>query len=158
MIPLIALAGCGGGSNKASAGPTTKPVTMTGKPATIGVANTGLGKILVDTQGRTVYLFAKDTGKTSTCTGACASAWPPVTVNGTPTAGRGANSSMVGTTTRSDGTTQVTYDNHPLYRYVGDQKAGDTSGQGVNAFGAGWFALSSSGTQVNASPTGSSGY
>src|SRR5947208_6626273 len=106
-IAAVTLAACGGGSSKAGASATTVVTTVNGQPATIDVANSGLGKILVDSQGRTVYLFGKDSGTTSECTGACASNWPPVTVNGTPTAGSGAIASMVGTTTRSDGTSQV---------------------------------------------------
>src|SRR5207237_10309925 len=117
--------------------------------ATIDVANSGLGKILVDSQGRTVYLFGKDSGTTSECTGACASNWPPVTVNGTPTAGSGAIASLVGTTTRSDGTTQVTYNGHPLYRFIKDTAPGNTNGEGLTAFGGSWFAVSPAGNQVS---------
>ena len=91
------------------------PTTASGRPATVDVANSGLGKILVDSQGRTLYLFKKDSGTKSACTGACASAWPPLRANGKPTVGGGANASMVGTTTRSDGKPQVTYNGHPLY-------------------------------------------
>jgi predicted lipoprotein with Yx(FWY)xxD motif len=64
---------------------------------------------------------------------------------------------MIATTTRSDGNPQVTYNGHPLYLYIGDQKAGDTTGQGINAFGAAWFALSPAGTQIAAPPSGSGG-
>ncbi|MCU1428465.1 MAG: hypothetical protein JWL83_2465 [Actinomycetia bacterium] len=158
FVPLIALvaAGCGsssGGSNASAA--TTRPTTATGNAATVAVANSGLGKILVNAQGRTLYLFQKDTGTTSTCTGACAVNWPPLRANGTPAAGSGATA-MLATTTRSDGAPQVTYNGHPVYLFAGDQKAGDTNGQGINAFGASWFALSPTGNQVSgqASSTG----
>ena len=160
-IPLVALvvAGCGGSSSSSSgaSASTAPPKTASGAPATIGVANTGLGKVLVDAQGRTVYLFKKDSGTTSACTGACASAWPPVRANGKPTAGSGANTSMIGTTARSDGAAQVTYNGHPVYTFSGDQKTGDTKGQGVTAFGASWFALTPAGNQASGSASKSSG-
>jgi predicted lipoprotein with Yx(FWY)xxD motif len=152
----LAFAGCGGGSSKAGASATTSATNVNAQPAAVGVANNKLGSIVVDADGRTVYLFEKDSGTTSACNGACASAWPPVTANGTPTVAGGATAALVGTITRSDGTSQVIYNGHPLYRYVGDQKAGDTNGQGLNAFGGGWFAVSPAGDQVAAS-TSSSG-
>jgi predicted lipoprotein with Yx(FWY)xxD motif len=154
-IALVAavVAGCGGGNNTATAASS-----QSGGSHTIAVSNNGnLGKILVDSKGRTVYLFQKDTGSMSTCSGACATDWPPVTTTGKPTAGSGLTASMVGTTTRSDGTKQVTYNGHPLYQYVGDQKAGDTNGQGVSAFGARWYAVSPAGSTVTAMGSGSGG-
>jgi predicted lipoprotein with Yx(FWY)xxD motif len=156
-LAVLALAGCGNsGASTASPQP---PKTRTGTPASVGVANTGLGDILVDTHGRTLYLFKKDSGPTSTCTGACATFWPPLIAGapGVPTSGTGANASLIGTTKRQDGTAQVTYNGHPVYLYGGDHSPGDTNGQGVVAFGAGWFALSPSGNQVSgsASNTGS---
>jgi predicted lipoprotein with Yx(FWY)xxD motif len=161
-VPLIALAvaGCGGGSsggsgNSAAASPL--PKTASGQAATIGAANEGnLGRILVDSQGRTIYLFQKDSGTKSACFGACAAAWPPVRDSGKPTVGSGLNASLVGTTARSDGMPQVTYNGHPLYLFAQDQKPGDTNGQGVVAFGGGWFALDSSGNQVTAQASSSS--
>jgi predicted lipoprotein with Yx(FWY)xxD motif len=119
-------------------------------PATVGVANnSNLGKILVDSQGRTLYLFQREMGKTSACTGACAAAWPPVRAAGTPVVGTGLSASKVGTTARTDGKPQVTYNGHPLYLYSADMKAGDANGQGVTAFGGGWFALSAAGSMVS---------
>jgi predicted lipoprotein with Yx(FWY)xxD motif len=124
----------------------------------LGVANNSkLGNILVDSQGRTLYLFQKDSGTTSSCTGACAAAWPPLRVNGQPSVGSGANASMVGTTTRSDGNPQVTYNGHPLYLYAGDQEPGDTNGQGLTAFGGGWCAVSPAGNQVSGQGSNSGG-
>jgi predicted lipoprotein with Yx(FWY)xxD motif len=129
-----------------------------GGSATIGEANAGgLGKILVDSNGRTVYLFEKDTGSKSTCSGACAVQWPPVTTKGKPTVGSGLTSLKVGTTARADGTEQVTYDGHPLYLFKGDSGPGDASGQGVNAFGALWYVLSPAGNEVTASASSSGG-
>ncbi|MEN3280245.1 MAG: hypothetical protein V7607_1385 [Solirubrobacteraceae bacterium] len=151
----LALAACGGNSNDTSSS-TAPPKTTNGRPATVGVANNGnLGKILDNSDGRTLYLFAKDSGTNSACTGACASAWPPLRASGKPSVGVGASASVVGTTRRSDGQPQVTYNGHPLYTYAGDQNPGDTNGEGLTAFGGGWFALSPAGTQVTG--TGSNG-
>jgi predicted lipoprotein with Yx(FWY)xxD motif len=160
VVPIIALviAGCGGGGGNATAA-TAKPMSSSGGAATIGVSNnSSLGKILVDSKGRTVYLFKKDTGSMSTCSGACATQWPPVTTTGKPTAGTGLTASMLGTTTRSDGSKQVTYNGHPLYLYIADQKAGDTNGQNVNAFGAEWYVLSPAGSAVTKSSGSGGGY
>jgi predicted lipoprotein with Yx(FWY)xxD motif len=164
-IPLAALvvAGCGSSSSSSGASASTAPPktappkTTSGAPATVGVASTGLGKILVDSQGRTLYLFKKDSGTKSACNGACASAWPPVRANGKPTVGGGANASMIGTTARSDGAAQVTYNGHPAYTFVMDKKPGDTNGQGVTAFGATWFALSPAGNQASGTASKSGG-
>jgi predicted lipoprotein with Yx(FWY)xxD motif len=152
-----AAAGCGGGG--ATAATSAAPKTASGQTATVGVSNSGLGQILVDSQGRTLYLFKADQGTKSACTGACAGAWPPLLVTGKPSVGSGVNASLVGTSTRPEGKTQVTYNGHPLYLFAQDQKAGETNGQGVSAFGAAWFALNSAGNQVSASSssTGSGG-
>jgi predicted lipoprotein with Yx(FWY)xxD motif len=155
LLTSLALAGCGGGGG--SSAHAAAPKTANGQPATVGVSDSGLGKILVDSQGRTLYLFQKDSGTTSACTGACASAWPPLRASGQPTVGSGAKASLVGTTTRSDGNPQVTYNGHPLYLYVGDKAPGDTNGQGLTAFGGGWFVLSAVGNQVSGSPANSGG-
>jgi predicted lipoprotein with Yx(FWY)xxD motif len=160
-IPLIALAvaGCGGSSNNnGSRAAITPPKTAGGQSATIGLeSDGGLGKILVDSQGRTLYLFQKDQGTKSACTGACATAWPPLRDSGKPVAGGGANASMVGTTPRSDGKPQVTYNGHPLYLFQGDSSPGQANGQGVNAFGAKWYVVSSAGNAVTAMGSSSGG-
>ena len=157
LLAALAVAGCGGGGSSSSS--SASPATTSGR--TVNVANTGLGQVLVNSQGRTLYLFGKDAGSTSACTGACASNWPPLRANGKPTLGSGANASLVGTITRSDGKPQVTYNGHPLYLFKGDQKAGDTNGEGLTAFGGTWNAVSSSGDQVvsnQASNSGGGGY
>ena len=157
-IPLVALAAAGCGSNDNGTATAATPKTSSGHAATIGVEkNDSLGRILVDSQGRSVYLFKKDTGTKSTCFGACAVQWPPVRANGKPTVGMGLTASKVGTTPRSDGKSQVTYNGHPLYRFVGDQAPGDTSGQGLTAFGASWFVVSPAGNQVSGQGATSSG-
>ena len=154
LLAALAVAGCGGGAS-ASPGP---PKTASGKDATVGVASAGLGKILVDSQGRTLYLFTRDSGTTSSCSGACAVNWPPLLVTGKPTVGIGAKPSIVSTSARSNGKTQLTYNGHPLYLFKGDSKAGDTNGEGLNAFGGNWFAVSPAGTQISApAPSGGGG-
>jgi predicted lipoprotein with Yx(FWY)xxD motif len=159
VVPLVALVVAGCGSSNGSSTATAN--TAGGSSATVSVANTGLGKILVDSQGRTLYLFEKDSGTKSTCSGGCATAWPPLRASGKPTAGGGAKASLLGTTPRSDGKPQVTYNGHPLYGYQGDSKPGDTTGQGNPGFGAPWYVLSPAGnaiTTATASSGGGNGY
>jgi predicted lipoprotein with Yx(FWY)xxD motif len=155
-IIAVAVAACGGGggTDNAAQGP---PRTAGGQTATVGLASTGLGKVLVNDQGRTLYLFRADHGTTSACTGGCATEWPPLRAAGKPKAGAGLQASAVTTIKRSDGKPQVSYHGHPLYTYVGDQKAGDTTGQGINAFGAAWYAVTASGAQASGGGT-SNGY
>jgi predicted lipoprotein with Yx(FWY)xxD motif len=145
---VLAIAGCGGSSSNANANPSGTTASGTASGTTVNVRGTSLGKVLVDSRGRTLYLFEKDTGSKSTCSGACASAWPPLRTSGTPKAGSGVTASLLGTTTRSDGNDEVTYNGHPLYYYAGDQKAGDTNGQDLNQFGASWYVLSPAGNKI----------
>jgi predicted lipoprotein with Yx(FWY)xxD motif len=146
MVAVLALALVGCSSSNQASGAT--PASNAGEQGTLDVATSGLGQILVDSQDRTLYLFAADTGTQSECTGACASAWPPLRATGKPTVGAGADASLVGSTTRSDGTRQVTYAGHPVYLFSGDQNPGDTNGEGVVAFGASWYAVSPAGDQI----------
>ena len=125
---------------------------------TVEVRSSALGKILVDSRGRTLYLFEKDKGTKSSCFGKCAVNWPPLrTSSRKPAVGSGVSSSKVGTTKRPDGKRQVTYKGHPLYLFVGDKKAGDTNGENLDAFGAEWYVLSPAGNQITAAASGSSG-
>jgi predicted lipoprotein with Yx(FWY)xxD motif len=107
-----------------------------------------LGTFLVDGKGRTLYLFQKDKRAKSTCDGDCAEAWPPLLTTGKVTAARSARQDLVGTITRADGTIQVTYNDHPVYRFVKDKKAGDAKGQAVRAFGAKWYVLTRGGRKI----------
>ena len=100
-----------------------------------------------------MYLWVKDTGDMSNCSGACAGAWPPVTTTGTATASGSAKASDIGTITRSDGTKQVTYDGHPLYYFSGDSGPGTASGQGSDGFGAKWWLVAPTGSDVTAAVT-----
>ena len=117
----------------------------------ITTASSSAGTILTDGSGRAVYLWVADTNGKSVCSGACAGAWPPVMVSGTVTASGSAKSSDLGSTTRSDGSKQVTYNGHPLYYFVGDAGAGTASGQGSDQFGAKWWLVSPAGSDVTAS-------
>jgi predicted lipoprotein with Yx(FWY)xxD motif len=129
---------------------------------TVDVTASGLGSVLVDSQNRTLYLFQADVGDKSACSGTCATAWPLLLTRSKPTVGSGLDASLIGTTKRSDGTRQVTYNGHLLYRYIQDQNPGDVTGQGVVAFGAHWYVVSSAGKKItgrptSSTPTGSSG-
>ena len=153
----LVVAGCGSSSNdnnNASSGSgyggTSKPASTpasSGGP-TVALASTKLGKILVDSQGRTLYLWEADKTDKSTCNGACAGAWPPLTTTAQPTAGAGISAKMLGTSMRADGKTEVTYNGHPLYTFTGDSAAGQTNGQDSKAFGADWYVLSANGNKV----------
>jgi predicted lipoprotein with Yx(FWY)xxD motif len=124
----------------ASGGATTVTVKQASKLGTILAA--GSKKL-------TVYMFEGDKGASSSCSGACASVWPPVTTSGAPSASGAASSSVLGTITRSDGTTQITYKGHPLYFFARDKDSGDAYGQGVKGFGADWYVLAPSGSKVD---------
>jgi predicted lipoprotein with Yx(FWY)xxD motif len=139
--------GSGGGLYGGSSAPTTAPSAVAAV-ATVSAASTSLGTILVDGSGRTLYLFEKDQSDQSACAGACAAAWPVDQSSGTPKAGSGVKASMLGTIKRGDNTTQVTYNQHPLYYYQGDSGAGQQNGQGVDAFGAKWFVVNPAGGAV----------
>jgi predicted lipoprotein with Yx(FWY)xxD motif len=139
--------GSGGGGIYGGGGPAPTGGGPTGV-ATVTAASTKLGMILVDGSGRTLYLFEKDQPDQSACAGGCAAAWPVDHSSGTPKAGSGVKTSLLGTITRSDNTTQVTYNHHPLYYYSGDSQAGQQNGQGLNAFGAAWFVVAPAGGKV----------
>jgi predicted lipoprotein with Yx(FWY)xxD motif len=125
----------------------------------VSTASTGLGQAVVTASGHTLYLFAKDKNGKSACTGTCATFWPPLIASAKPRAGAGAKASLLGTTRRADGRLQVTYNHHPLYTFAKDKKKGQTSGEGVNAFGALWYAVSPAGASIvkSAPPSGNSG-
>jgi predicted lipoprotein with Yx(FWY)xxD motif len=161
LIAALAIAGCGSSSDSSSSesggayggGSTTStaksPPGAESGAAVLTVASAPkVGAVLVDAEGFTVYDFHKDKGTTSSCYGACAEGWPPVTTAGAPTSGEGAMSAKLGTTKRKDGTTQVTYAGHPLYTFVEDKKPGEANGNDVSAFGAQWYALKGNGEEA----------
>jgi len=129
-----------GGAASASAAATT-----------IGLASvSGIdGKFLASSQGRTIYLWEADKSGMSTCAGACAATWPPVITTGMPMAGSGVEQSLLGTTKRSDGTVQVTYNGHPLYYFAADTGAGTAKGQGSKEFGADWYVVNAKGSKID---------
>ena len=110
-----------------------------------------LGRFIVDARGFTLYLFEKDKHAKSACNGTCAQVWAPYLTSGKAGVGRGLSAAKVGTTKRSDGTSQVTYNGHPLYHYNDDKKPGQTEGQGSKAFGAGWYVLNAKGNKIDKS-------
>jgi predicted lipoprotein with Yx(FWY)xxD motif len=117
--------------------------------ATVAVAKTKLGSILVDGKGITLYDFVLDKGGKSACYGSCASYWPPLLTKGKPVAVRGARAALLGTTKRKDGKLEVTYAGRPLYYWIGDKKPGQTTGQGINQFGAPWWVLTPAGAEIH---------
>jgi predicted lipoprotein with Yx(FWY)xxD motif len=122
-----------------------------GKTSTVSLRATAVGKVLVAANGRTLYLFTADKGKTSTCYGKCASFWPPL-IASKPSAGAGAKASLLGTTKRKNGKRQVTYAGHPLYFFAKDKKAGDINGQAFVHFGGAWWVISAAGRKITAKP------
>ncbi|MEA2196629.1 MAG: hypothetical protein QOJ25_680 [Solirubrobacteraceae bacterium] len=161
----VTVAGCGSSSSTTSthspassssssaAGPygsapaTPTPAAASGGTA-VSLATSKLGKILADSKGRTLYLFVADAGTSSTCSGACAAAWPPLTTKGNPVGGSGVKASLLGTTKRGDGTSEVTYAGHPLYYYAGDTGPGQTTGQALPQFGAPWYVVGADGKAI----------
>jgi predicted lipoprotein with Yx(FWY)xxD motif len=115
---------------------------------TVSTTSASLGTFLVGPDSKSLYLFEADTSSQSTCSGACAQTWPPLTTSGPPIAGSGLMQSLLAISQRGDGTKQVVYNGHPLYFYAGDTKAGDTSGEGLNSFGAGWDVVSPAGDKI----------
>jgi predicted lipoprotein with Yx(FWY)xxD motif len=150
----VVAAACSSGYASTAAGAPASGGTGTPSPAqpaaaTVGVGQSGLGAILVDGSGRSLYLFEKDTGTTSTCYDACAGYWPPALTSGTPQVTGTAVGTLVGTTARRDGQKQLTYAGHPLYYFVGDSKPGTASGEGLKNFGGGWYVLAPDGKKID---------
>ena len=152
----LVLAACGGSSTSSSSGagstpsygtqPTPSNASNTsGAASVLSTKTSSLGTFLVDANGRTLYLWDADHGAQSTCNGACAQAWPPLTTTATPKASGAVKASLLGTTKRTDGTREVTYAGHPLYTFAGDTQPGQTTGQGSNGFGAPWWVVTPTG-------------
>jgi predicted lipoprotein with Yx(FWY)xxD motif len=162
----LVVAGCGGGGSSSSGQSSSaqggsgassasqsrygapSPAPASTGPASVSLRSTKLGKILVDGQGRTLYLFQADKGTTSKCSGACTGIWPPLTTKGKPMAGSGLQAAKLGTARRSDGKLGVTYNGHPLYTYAGDSSPGQTTGEESKDFGAEWDVLSAAGDKI----------
>ncbi|MBS1679161.1 MAG: hypothetical protein JST08_17430 [Actinobacteria bacterium] len=155
VLGALVIAGCGGGSSttggsekSGSGGGESESVKASNSGGgTIGTAQiAGLGTVLVNSKGLTVYDFTVDSGTTSNCYTTCEALWPPVTTTGKPTAGKGAMSSALGTTERKDGTMQVTYEGHPLYTYASDHAPGEANGNEIEGT---WFVLNEKGMAVH---------
>jgi predicted lipoprotein with Yx(FWY)xxD motif len=126
------------------------------KSPTLKLRNTSFGKILVDKQGRTLYAFGHDKKDKSRCSGQCAGFWPPAGSPKKPTVGGGVTKSKLKVIKRGDGSRQLSYNGHPLYRYLGDGKPGDTNGENLTAFGGIWRVVSGAGKTVSKAPSASS--
>ena len=139
--------GSGGGSYSYSA-PANGEAEESGNAYVALGSAPKLGMVLVDSKGFVLYDFHKDKGTTSACYGECAKVWPPLLTEGDPQPSNGTNAGMLGTTERKDGTTQVTYNGHPLYTYVADKKPGEANGNDFSSFGAEWYALKGNGEEA----------
>jgi predicted lipoprotein with Yx(FWY)xxD motif len=174
VLPAVGLlaASCGSGSGSAASTSTNLPRVSTtsttasgGQRAAAGASPfyevktgsvSGLGTVLVNGQGLTLYMFVPDDQRgRSTCYGACASGWPPLRLPSgqtVPVAGGQAKTSLLGTTTRTDGGVQVTYNGWPLYLWVGDTESGQATGQGIKSLGGRWYVLSPNGRVIKTKP------
>ncbi len=147
----LLVAACGDDDDPADQATTggDDSTTTTAAEATGGTevrtAETDLGLVIVDADGKTLYVFDNDEGGTSACEGACADTWPPLTTEGDPAGGDGVEANLLGTTDRSDGTTQVTYNGRPVYTFAADAAAGDTGGQGVGGI---WWVVAPDGEPI----------
>jgi predicted lipoprotein with Yx(FWY)xxD motif len=159
LASALVLAACGssnsGNSSTSTTGSaptygasTSKATSSSATASVVGTRTSSLGTFLVDAKGRALYLWDADHGSMSTCDGACAQAWPPLTTTGTPKAGGEAKASLLGTTKRSDGSREVTYAGHPLYYYAGDTGPGQTSGEGSDGFGSPWWVVTPAGKAI----------
>jgi predicted lipoprotein with Yx(FWY)xxD motif len=151
----LALAACGGGQPASRTGTeapaSPSPAAPVNEQAAVSTADSPLGETLVDADGRTLYAFTKDKGGESRCYGDCAATWPAHTVTGDPAAGDGVQASLLATAERKDGSAQVTYKGMPLYYFSGDQRPGDTNGQGV---GGSWFLVAPDGALLRGAAGG----
>ena len=159
-VALVAVLAAACSSTPAPVAPAAStPGAAASAAVTIATRSGTPGTYLTDGSGRALYLFMSDTATTSTCSGACATAWPPLTATGTPAVAGSATASKLGSLTRADGTRQVTYGGHPLYYFAPDTAPGQTKGQGKNGFGALWWLVDPAGSAITgASPSASSGY
>jgi predicted lipoprotein with Yx(FWY)xxD motif len=147
VVAVVGAACAGGSANPGSSGDGATP--------SVATADSGLGRVLTDAQGRTLYVFLPDDAGQSTCTGECAQTWPPALANGRVVAGSGVDRSMLSTQARPDGSEQLTYNGWPLYRYGGDSAPGQTNGQGI---GGSWFVMDPDGSAIRENSAGGSGY
>ena len=157
IMVFVAACGSGSDSNSSSSSPTSSnSPTESSSGAVLGVASTSLWEVLVDGQGRTVYMLTADSSNHSSCSGECLEYWPPV-------AGPGSGmvpaisgiSAKLGVTKATDGKSMLTANGWPLYTFEGDDSPGDVSGQGVKNFGGTWYVLSPAGEPIKSAPSSS---
>jgi predicted lipoprotein with Yx(FWY)xxD motif len=148
LASALVLAACGGSSTTNTTSTTTAAKSSPRPASVVGTKTSSLGTFLVDAKGRALYLWDADHGAKSTCSGACAQAWPPLTTTATPKASGAVKASLLGTTTRADGSREVTYAGHPLYYYEGDTMPGQTTGQGSDSFGSPWWVVTPGGKAI----------
>ena len=156
VIATVATTAVAFGATHTTTGAAAQRTHSAAAAAKVAVADSALGRVLVDGRGRTLYLFEKDKHGRSACSGKCASFWPPLIASGKPLATAGAKASLLGTTKRADGRLQVTYNHHPLYTFVKDTRKGQTNGEELDAFGAEWYAVSAAGAKVEKTDSSSS--
>lgn len=160
LIIFIGLAGCNNQADQnvqdeevedaESSEVTPQEQRREGTSVTLKVESTEeFGEYLVDSQGRSLYLFKADSEEESTCYDACAKAWPPLTTTGKPKAGEGVNDELISTFERKNGTMQIAYNGWPLYYYIKDEGKGQRTGQDVEGFGAEWYLVSPAGEEVH---------
>jgi predicted lipoprotein with Yx(FWY)xxD motif len=149
-VIAVSVTACGSSSNNTTSS-STKSSTATGKATLKIIQVSGYGKVLGTAAGKPVYLLTSDPSNGSSCTGGCATQWPPLTAPSKPTAGTGVNSSMLSTFKRSDGTTQVSYNGHALYTYTGSTAG---SGAGLAEYGGDWYLVSASGNVIKSTASG----
>jgi predicted lipoprotein with Yx(FWY)xxD motif len=151
VFAALFVAACGG------SGETTAKSTSAADGLQLKTVSGTPGTYLADGSGRALYLWMADGAGKSSCTGACAQEWPPLTAKGRPSAGSGVTAGELSTVKRSDGAAQVTYKGHPLYYFAGDSRSDKTAGQGLDDFGAKWWLVAPAGTAITGSaPAGSS--
>lgn len=155
LVLLLIACGTPAKSVVATPSPTPTPTTATQAPTpsppppdTLSVAGSRYGKIIVDGQGRTLYLFDAERTATPKCYGACAGAWPPLLIATSPVAGGGLSQALIAAVARSDGSMQVTYNGHPLYLYVGDRAPGEIKCQAAFEYGGGWYVVDAQGNKI----------
>jgi predicted lipoprotein with Yx(FWY)xxD motif len=158
---ITLLAGCGSGSGGTSTSTPTASATHAAAAggAAVATGKTSVGTVLVDGNGMTLYAFAADSKDHSNCTGSCATYWPPVKADAAALGHPDGVTGTLGTTMRSDGSTQLTVDGWPMYTYAGDSKPGQATGQGKNLSGGLWWVVAPSGTWIKdtAGTSGSGG-
>ncbi len=148
IVAMAAMTGAALATTHTTTGLSDRATRSASGGVKVAVANTALGRVLVDGRGRTLYLFGKDKHGRSACSAKCAGFWPPLIASGKPLATAGAKASLLGTTKRPDGRLQVTYNHHPLYTFVKDTRKGQTNGEELDVFGAEWYAVSAAGAKV----------